>query len=293
MDQTHSPTALSSAEPASVRSPSPLASATTPLTLAGGQIAVAILTLNEARRIAQCIQSASFADQVLVIDSGSTDETASLAKSLGAEVIQRPDWQGFAEQRNRVLEHVRCEWVFFLDADEVIPAELSAEIQTAVRSGERAVWEIQWNQVAYGRPLTHMVSTGGIRRLFRKADIIQFEGVVHEGARLVEPQPPIRRFKNRVLHYSRETVYGSLLKLAQYVQHGAAKRHAVGKRGGVARGMASAFAIFLRLYVFRRGFLCGPQGFLFCLFIALECFFRYAALKYDYGHDVQADLSKR
>ena len=75
--------------------------------------------------------------------------------------------------------------------------------------------------------------------------------------------------------------WGSLNKLAQYVQLGAAKRAQAGKTGGVLRGLASGFAIFLRLYVFRRGFLCGAEGFLFCFFIALECFFRYAALKYD------------
>jgi len=65
------------------------------------------------------------------------------------------------------------------------------------------------------------------------------------------------------------------------VQLGAAKRAEKGRRGGVLRGMASATAIFIRLYIIRRGFLCGPEGFLFCFFIALECFFRYAALRYD------------
>ena len=84
-----------------------------------------------------------------------------------------------------------------------------------------------------------------------------------------------------MLHYSRETVRGSLEKLTQYSMLGAAKRAAAGKRGGVLRGMASAFAIFLRLYVFRLGFMGGGPGFLFCFFIALECFFRYAALYYD------------
>ena len=88
-------------------------------------------------------------------------------------------------------------------------------------------------------------------------------------------------FRHRLLHYSRESVYESILKLAQYVQLGAAKRAAAGKTGGVLRGAGSAVAIFIRLYFFRRGFLCGAEGFLFCFFIALECFFRYVALKYD------------
>jgi glycosyltransferase involved in cell wall biosynthesis len=255
-------------------------------------LCIGVLAMNEAHRLAACLESAQFAQQIILVDSGSTDNTRELAQDLGAQVHLYDDWQGFAVQRNRLLAHVQTDYIFFLDADEVISVELQQEIQNAVASGKDAVWEIQWNQVAYGKPLSLMKSTGGIRRLFKTGNIIQFEGVVHEGAKLHNPQTPVYRFKHRLLHYSRETVYGSLLKLAQYVQLGAAKRAALGKRGGVLRGFASALAIFLKLYVFRRGFLCGPQGFLFCFFIALECFFRYAALKYDSKH-LKTDLAKR
>jgi glycosyltransferase involved in cell wall biosynthesis len=244
-------------------------------------LCIGVLTMNEAHRLAACLQSAQFAHQIIVVDSGSTDNTRELAAELGAEVFDHPNWQGFAMQRNRLLQHVTTDYIFFLDADEVITPALQAEIEKAVASGQDAVWEILWNQVAYGKALSLMKSTGGIRRLFKTSNIVHFVGVVHEGATLRDPGTPIYRFKHRLLHYSRETVYGSLLKLAQYVQLGAVKRAAIGKRGGVLRGFASAFAIFLKLYVFRRGFLCGPQGFLFCFFIALECFFRYAALEYD------------
>ena len=116
--------------------------------------------------------------------------------------------------------------------------------------------------------------------------------MVHEGAVLRRSGLPVHRFKHRLLHYSRETVYDSLLKLAQYVQLGAAKRAALGKQGGVFRGFASGFAIFVRMYLLRRGFLCGAEGFLFCFFVALECFFRYAALKYD-RQILDQKLSKR
>lgn len=244
-------------------------------------LCIGVLTLNEERRIAQCLQSAQFADQLLVIDSGSTDQTCIIAAEMGAQVHHYPDWQGFAVQRTRVLSHVTTDYVFFLDADEVITPALQQEIQAAVASNEDACWEVMWNQVAYGRPLTWMKSTGGVQRLFKTRLVDRFEGVVHEGAVLRRSGLPNHRFKQRLLHYSRETVYDSVLKLAQYVQLGAAKRAAQGKRGGVLRGMGSGLAIFVRLYLFRRGFLCGPQGFLFCFFVALECFFRYAALKYD------------
>jgi glycosyltransferase involved in cell wall biosynthesis len=244
-------------------------------------LCVGILAMNEARRIEACIASASFADQVIVLDSGSTDATCDIATRAGAEVHVYAQWEGFAVQRNRLLSHVRARYIFFLDADEVIPPELRDELLAVIAEDQPIRGAILWNQVAYGRPLSAMKSTGGIERLFRTDTLLRFEGVVHEGAVLNSPSIPLVTLRHRLLHYSRETVYESLLKLAQYVQLGAAKRAADGKTGGVLRGFGSGLAIFIRLYFFRRGFLCGAEGFLFCFFIALECFFRYAALKYD------------
>ncbi len=254
-------------------------------------LCIGILTMNEERRIARCIESARFADDIVVVDSGSSDSTVGVAKGLGADVHVYSDWQGFAEQRNRLLKHCTADYIFFLDADEEIPPELEAEILAVVHAGQPGVWEVLWNQVAYGRPLTHMKSTGGIPRLFQTSNLLRYEGVVHEGAVLRDPSVTVSQFKTRLFHYSRETVYGSIQKLAQYAQLGAMKRAEKGKTGGVLRGMASGFANFMQLYFFRRGFLCGPEGFLFCFFIALECFFRYVMIKYD--RDILNSIAKR
>lgn len=244
-------------------------------------LCIGVLTLNEERRIQQCLESAQFADQILVIDSGSTDTTCDIAARMGATILNYPEWEGFAVQRTRLLKHITTDYIFFLDADEIITNELRDEIEEIVQSGEQATWEVMWNQVAYGRALNLMKSTGGVERLFVTHLLERFDGVVHEGAVLRQTGIPTKKLKHRLLHFSRETVYDSLLKLAQYVQLGAAKRAEQGKKGGVLRGALSAFAIFVRMYIFRRGFLCGAEGFLFCYFIAQECFFRYAALKYD------------
>ena len=245
------------------------------------KLSIGILTMNEERRIEACLRSASFADQVIVVDSGSTDRTREIAASLGAEVHEYADWKGFAEQRNRLLRHVNGEYIFFLDADEVIPPALQQEIRAAASSGRDAIWEIRWCEVAFGRELTRMKSTGGVKRLFRRDSLRGFQGLVHETPDLVDPAIPTIGLPTRLLHYSRTSVYDCLKKLAQYVQLGAAKRAQAGKRGGVLRGLGSGLASFLKLYVFGRGFLYGAEGFLFCLFISLECFFRYAAIRYD------------
>jgi glycosyltransferase involved in cell wall biosynthesis len=245
-------------------------------------LTVAILTQNEAKRIGACIRSAQFADQVLVIDGGSTDGTAELARGLDAEVHVYADWQGFAAQRNRQIAHARGDFILFLDADEEITTELRAELRDVVARNEAAVWSVGWTQVAFGRTLHRMRSTVSVQRLFQRANLLRFEGVVHEHPVLQSPHP-VRKLRHRLLHHSRETVYGSLLKLAQYAQLGAVKRAQLGKTGGVVRGLLSGGACFFRLYVMQLGVLCGAQGFLYCLFVSLECFFRYAALRYDQG----------
>jgi glycosyltransferase involved in cell wall biosynthesis len=244
-------------------------------------LTVAILTLNEERRISKCIESAKWADHIVVADSGSTDQTVAIAQSLGAQVHLYPDWQGFAEQRNRLLAHCHSDYVLFLDADEELTDALSAEIKQALAEQLHTVWTVEWEQISFGRSLGAMTKQGIIPRLFLRKDLLSFEGVVHEHPVLANPNTRFAHLKNRMPHHSRETVYASLLKLAQYAHLGSAKRAMQGKRGGIWRGFASGLASFVRLYFFRRGFLCGGAGFLHCLFISLECFFRYAAIQYD------------
>jgi len=262
---------------------SALSPAPDPRPAAAPTLAIGVLTKNEAHRIANCLRSAAFANEVIVVDSGSTDDTMRRAQEMGAKVFSYPDWQGFAEQRNRLLAHVGSDYLFFLDADEVITPELEREIKAAVASGEAAVWRIWWRMVAYGRELKHYRTRGGPERLFRRDTLAGFKGVVHEEAVLHPPfvQAPRHQLHGKLLHYTRQSVRESLEKLTQYTILGAAKRAAAGKRGGVLRGLAAGGVMFTRLYFLRLGFLCGGAGFLYCAFYGLEAFLRYAALKYD------------
>lgn len=244
-------------------------------------LTVIILTYNEAKHLPICLASARFADEIIVIDSGSQDGSVELARKLGAQVHVHDDWRGFGVQRTRALQYCKpTGYVFFLDADEEIPAAMKEEILAVVRHGEQAAWMVGWLQVAFGRTLTGMYSTAGMPRLFYRPCLQGFDGAVHEQA-LLKKGTSIHRLQHRLLHHSYETVHDSLKKLHQYAMLGASKRAAQGKKGGVCRGLISAFAGFFRLYVLRRGFLHGGPGFLYCYLLAQECFFRYAALEYD------------
>lgn len=245
------------------------------------RLTIAVLTKNEAQRIGRCLRSAAFADELVVVDSGSSDDTVALARGLGAQVFVHADWQGFAVQRNRLLTHARGEYIFFLDADEEITPALQQELRAAVQAGECAVGCVRWRVVAFGRELRHFRSQAPVERLFRRELLQRFEGAVHERAVLANEPVPRQTLQAALLHYSRDSVRASLEKLTQYAMLGAAKRARSGKPGGIGAGMVYGTSVFVRLYFFKLGFLDGGAGFLFCYFIALECFFRCAAQHYD------------
>lgn len=253
-------------------------------------LGVAVLTLNEATRIEACLRSAAFADQIVAIDSGSTDGTREIAERLGAQVHLYPEWQGFGVQRTRAIEHLHTDYIFYLDADEVISPALRTELTTAVASKVDAVWRVWWDEVAFGKALPRMKPRGGIRRLFMRSTLERFDGVVHETP-ILRHQVPVQDLQQRLLHLSRTSVYDSLRKLTQYVQLGTVKRRAKGRRGGVLLGMVNSMLVFVRIYFLQRAFLCGPQGFLYSFFIALEILFRDVALVYDTPNN--ANLARR
>jgi GT2 family glycosyltransferase len=245
------------------------------------RLTIGVLTLNEERHIRTCLQSAAFADELLVIDSGSTDRTLDIAREHGAVVHAYPDWQGFAAQRNRLLQHATGDYVFFVDADEEITDRLRDEVQQTVSAGVDCIGTIRWTVIAFGKELKWFLGQSEIERFFPRRLVREFVGVVHERADMLQENLPRQSFSGRLRHTSRESIHDSLNKMTQYAMLGAAKRAAWGRRGGVWRGIASGSLVFLRLYILRLGFLGGGPGFLFCLFIALESFFRYAALHYD------------
>jgi glycosyltransferase involved in cell wall biosynthesis len=127
------------------------------------KLCIAILAFNEASTIANCLDSAKFADQILVIDSGSTDSTTSIAESIGVEVYHHSDWQGFAIQRNRALNYCECDYIFFLDCDEIIPPKLAEEIRAAVGQGAINRGLVRWEDYVFGKHLKGIHQTKGIQ----------------------------------------------------------------------------------------------------------------------------------
>jgi hypothetical protein len=118
------------------------------------KLTVVILTKNEEKNIAECIESVSWADEVLVLDGGSTDKTVDIAKGLGCRVVERP-FRGFADQRNAALDLVENEWVFFIDADERVTPELASEVRRVICEGGKEGWWVPRHNYIFGRLTLH------------------------------------------------------------------------------------------------------------------------------------------
>ena len=241
------------------------------------QLSVIIITLNEATNIKACLDSVAFADEVIVVDAGSTDGTVRLARESGAKIHVTSDWPGFGSQKNRALRRARLPWVLSLDADERVSPELARQIRQAVAGEKCTAFEIPRLTQFCGQWIRHCGWTPDhVLRLFRR-DIACFsDDMVHE--RVLVGAVPIGRLSSPLLHYSYPTPAHYWRKLEQYSQAWAQQRFALRQKTSMLRAGLAGITAFLRSYIFRLGFLDGSMGFAVCTMQAQAAFGKYFAL---------------
>ena len=241
------------------------------------QLSVIIITCNEQANIRACIESVGFADEVIVLDSGSTDETVALAKAAGATVHVTLDWPGFGPQKNRALALAHGAWVLSLDADERVSPALARELVDAINGHRNCAFEIPRLTQFCGRWIHHCGWTPDrVLRLFPRGAARFSDDLVHE--RVVADAVVTARLNTPLLHFSYPTPAHYWRKLEQYSQAWARQRSALGQRTTMTRAAAAAVVAFIRSYVFRLGFLDGAMGFAVCTMQAQAAFGKYFAL---------------
>lgn len=240
------------------------------------KLAVLILTYNEEANIVQCVESAVFADEVVVVDSGSSDRTAELARKLGAKVVTRK-FDGFGSQRNFALTQTDAEWVMYLDADERITPALAAEMRSAVDRDEPAAYEILRHNYAFGQKLSH----GGFRPdyslRFYPRSAVSWEGVVHEQATVTVPK---RRLRSVMNHHTYTDWDRYFAKFNNYTTLMARKMHEQGKRGGMLHIIIRPWWAFFRVYIIQSGWRDGKIGFFLSAFHFFYTMVKYVKLSY-------------
>lgn len=240
-------------------------------------LSIVILTRNEARNIVDCVRSARFADEIVVLDSGSTDGTPELARAEGAKVSCGSDWPGFGPQKNRALALATGDWVFSLDADETITPSLRESILAAVRTpGDHQAFAVDRTSSYCGQVIRHAGwSPDWIVRLFRR-DAARFsDDLVHER---VLVQGSVGRLQGELLHRSFPDFESVLDKVNRYSTAGARSLAERGKRASPAKAVGHGLWAFLRTYVLQRGFLDGAMGLALAISNAEGTYYRYLKL---------------
>ena len=239
-------------------------------------LSVIVITKNEARNLEACLQSVLFADQLLVLDSGSTDDTVAIAQRLGAEVHLNTDWQGFGAQKNRALALASCDWVLSIDADEIVTTDLQTQITACIQSAEFEVYSLPRLSSYCGQYMRHSGwYPDRIKRLFKR-DAARFSGeLVHE--RLL-CNGAVGKLTAPLLHRSFHDLEAVLEKTNRYSSDSARMQLEKGKTASLGKALLHGFWSFFRTYVLRRGFLDGRMGLVLAISNAEGSYYRYLKL---------------
>jgi glycosyltransferase involved in cell wall biosynthesis len=241
------------------------------------QLSVIIISFNEAANIEACLDSVAFADEIVLMDCGSTDATRALAQKKGAAVHVSADWPGFGLQKNRALALAQHEWVLSIDADERVSEALALQIQAAIRSGTQSAFEIPRLTQFCGQWIHHCGWTPDyVLRLFRREGARFTDDLVHE--RVTVSNARLQSLTAPLLHFSYPTPSHYWQKLQNYSRAWALQRFQQGQTTTMFRaGLASGVA-FVKSYILRLGFLDGAMGFAVCTMQAQAAFAKYFAL---------------
>ena len=241
-------------------------------------LSLVVITRDAAREIASCLDSARFASETLVVDSGSSDATVGIAQDKAARVLQRP-FDGFGAQKQFAVSQARHDWVLCLDADERVSPELASSIAAAFANGQpqAAAFSLCRRNRFLGRWLAHGEGyPDRIVRLFDRRRARWSDDPVHEH---VVADGPVERLTGDLMHASAESIDEYIAKQNRYTTLQAQAMHARGERAGVAHLALSPVARFLRFYVLKGGFLDGTAGLAHIAIGAFASFLKYVKLR--------------
>lgn len=233
-----------------------------------------IITKNEETMIANCVAALRFCDEIIVIDSGSTDSTMELAKREGATIVQVTEGT-FKDWRNTGLEAASGDWVLYVDADERVTPKLAAEIQESIQFTSMAAFQLKRNNIHFGKWLEHGGwETDVIVRLFKKDHLQGWSGDVHESATV---DGVIGQLKEPLVHLSHRSIRDGLLKSHAWIDLEAKLFIQAKAKPVTAWTLVRKFGMeFIRRLILKKGYKDGMEGWIESFQQAVNRFFVYA-----------------
>ena len=239
-------------------------------------LSVIIITKNEGHAIGACLTSVAWADEIIVVDSGSHDDTVAICQKFGA-LISKNEWPGYGKQKNHALSLAKGDWILSIDADEKVTPALRQEIEQAIANPNDCVaWKIPRLSSFCGRFIRHSGWWPDyVTRLFHR-DYAKFsDDIVHERV-IVKGLTGI--LKEHFLHESIENLEDLLTKMNQYSTAGALMSYEKNKTTSLRKAIGHGLWAFFRSYLLRAGFLDGREGFILAVSTAESSYYRYLKL---------------
>lgn len=242
-------------------------------------LSVYIICKNESASITDCIESVTWANEIIVLDSGSTDNTLDIVKKYTDKVYVNDDWQGFGIQKQRAQSYTTGDWVLTIDADERVTPELKKEIENIVKQNDQSkVYAVPILPNVFGHFLRHGGWYPAHKIRFYPRCIGQYGNQrVHEKLKF-NTEVEIINLKHDLLHFTYRSLEHYLVKSAHYASEWAEQRQQRGKKSSLLKGLLHGVGCFLKIYIFKAGFLDGKHGFLIAVLSAHSTFVKYADL---------------
>jgi glycosyltransferase involved in cell wall biosynthesis len=236
------------------------------------RLSAIVITRNEAANIGECLDSLAFCDERIVVDCGSTDATAEIARGKGARV-EFHEWRGFGAQKGRALALATGTWVLSIDADERVTPELAAAIGAAIAKGDADAWEFPRLSSFCRRQMRHSGwYPDYVLRLFRRGKARFNDAIVHER---VICAGVVKRLSPPLIHHPVARLEDALSRMDRYSTASAEAIVAAGRKVSFMTGIGHGLYSFLRTYILRAGFLDGAEGFLLAVANAEGSYYRY------------------
>lgn len=240
------------------------------------RISATIITKNEERNIADCLSSLAWADEIVVLDSGSTDRTLEIARNYTDKVFMK-EWAGQGLQKNRAVALAQGPWIFSIDADERVMPELAEEIRRVTINSPVRAYSMRRKNFYRGQ----WIRFGGwwpewITRLFIKGEAQFNNRIIHDA---LQVEPPVGKLANPLHHHSYRAAEEFMERDYRYSVHTAREMYREGRRATLWTAVSHSLFTLFQFYLLRLGFLEGGAGVLIAVSRFTGCFYRYMILR--------------
>lgn len=234
-------------------------------------ISAVIIVKNEEKNIERCLKSLDWTDEIILVDTGSEDNTVEIAKQFNVKIFHLEKWEGFGKAKKYATEMAENDWILSIDADEEVTEGLLIKIKKILENPTKDCYRIKRNSFYLGKLIKHSGWNKDYpKRLFNRKFANFNEKLVHES---VVCKTEIGTIEQPILHYTYPTVSSHLRKIDLYTELAAQERKT--KKSSIFMAIALGLNKFINIYFFKKGFLDGSKGLLLAIFSAFSVFVKY------------------